>query len=65
MPFVNAGLHYTVVRPGGLSNETDQWKTDPESRGVIMAGADTFFGEEQDPGREISRDQVSAISFSM
>jgi uncharacterized protein YbjT (DUF2867 family) len=51
-----SGLDYTVVRPGGLSNE-------PESAvgNVIVRGEDTTFGLESDPGREISRDTVAAV----
>eukprot|EP00240_Pyramimonas_obovata_P004055 CAMPEP_0118925594 /NCGR_PEP_ID=MMETSP1169-20130426/3458_1 /TAXON_ID=36882 /ORGANISM="Pyramimonas obovata, Strain CCMP722" /LENGTH=347 /DNA_ID=CAMNT_0006866941 /DNA_START=31 /DNA_END=1074 /DNA_ORIENTATION=- len=51
-----SGLDYTIVRPGGLSN-------DPPSGGIIAGGADTFFGLDSDPGREISRDSVAEVSI--
>lgn len=51
-----SGLDYTIVRPGGLSNEP------PEAVGnLIVRGEDTTFGLDTDPGREISRDTVAAV----
>lgn len=49
-----SGLDYTIVRPGGLSNE-------PESAigNLIAKPEDSLFGLETDPGRQISRDTVS------
>ena len=51
-----SGLDYTVIRPGGLSNE-------PEASvgNVIVRPEDTTFGVATDPGREISRDSVAAV----
>lgn len=51
-----SGLDYTIVRPGGLSNE-------PEAAvgNLIVRGEDTTFGLSTDPGREISRDTVAAV----
>lgn len=51
-----SGLDYTIVRPGGLSNE-------PESAvgNLIISGEDTLFALETDPGRAISRDTVAAV----
>eukprot|EP00976_Prorocentrum_cordatum_P094990 1190005-Prorocentrum_minimum.AAC.6 len=54
---VAAGLDYTVVRPGGLSNDP------PSGAGIIAGGADSFFGNDSDPGREISRDSVAEVSI--
>jgi uncharacterized protein YbjT (DUF2867 family) len=51
-----SGLDYTIVRPGGLSNEPES-VTGP----VIVRGEDTTFGLPTDPGREISRDTVAAV----
>ena len=49
-------LAWTVVRPGGLSNEP------PEAVGnLIIRPADTLLGLPEDPGREISRDSVAAV----
>ena len=52
----SSGLDYTIVRPGGLSNE-------PETSvgNLIVRGEDTTFGLDTDPGREISRDTVAAV----
>lgn len=51
-----SGIDYTVVRPGGLSNEP------PDAVGnLIVSGEDTLFGLPTDPGREISRDTVAAV----
>ena len=52
----SSGLDYTIVRPGGLSNEPES-VTGP----VIVRGEDTTFGLPTDPGREISRDTVAAV----
>ena len=48
-----SGLDYTIVRPGGLSNEPES-VTGP----VIVRGEDTTFGLPTDPGREIPRDNT-------
>ena len=51
-----SGLQYTIIRPGGLSNDP------PSVTGAIIAGpADPFLGLESDPGREISRDSVALV----
>lgn len=51
-----SGLDYTIVRPGGLSNEF------PAKVGnLIVAAEDTFFGLATDPGRAISRDTVAEV----
>lgn len=48
-----SGLRYTIVRPGGLSDEA------PSDVGrLITSGEDTLFGLDTDPGRAISRDTV-------
>jgi len=53
----SSGLNYTIVRPGGLSNEP------PEKVGnLIVRGEDSLFGLDSDPGREISRDTVAAVT---
>ena len=49
-----SGLAYTIVRPGGLSNE-------PPAGNLMIAGEDTFFGLDSEAGREISRDTVAAF----
>ena len=51
-----SGIDYTIVRPGGLSNE-------PASAvgNLILQGEDTLFGLDDDPGREISRDTVAEV----
>jgi len=51
-----SGVPYTVVRPGGLSN-------DPPTGGIVASGADTLFGNDSDPGREISRDTVAEVAI--
>lgn len=49
----SSGLQYTIVRPGGLSNDP------PSAKGnLFVSGEDTLFGLESDPGRAISRDTV-------
>ncbi|KAG2427562.1 hypothetical protein HXX76_012216 [Chlamydomonas incerta] len=52
-----SGINYTIIRPGGLSNE-------PEAAvgNLILAREDSLFGLESDPGREISRDTVAAVA---
>lgn len=51
-----SGLEWTIVRPGGLSNDT------PEQIGnIYFSKEDTLFGLDGDPGREISRDSVAAV----
>ncbi|GLC35334.1 hypothetical protein PLESTM_000308800 [Pleodorina starrii] len=52
-----SGLNYTIIRPGGLSNE-------PESAvgNLIVSGEDTLFALETDPSRVISRDTVAAVA---
>ena len=51
-----SGLDYTIVRPGGLSDE-------PASAvgNIIVRGEDTLFGLDDDPGRAISRDTVAEV----
>eukprot|EP00227_Mantoniella_beaufortii_P003622 CAMPEP_0197613720 /NCGR_PEP_ID=MMETSP1326-20131121/59163_1 /TAXON_ID=1155430 /ORGANISM="Genus nov. species nov., Strain RCC2288" /LENGTH=269 /DNA_ID=CAMNT_0043182585 /DNA_START=304 /DNA_END=1113 /DNA_ORIENTATION=+ len=51
-----SGLDYTIVRPGGLSNEPGD-----KVGNLIVRGEDTTFGLDTDPGREISRDDVAAV----
>eukprot|EP00238_Polyblepharides_amylifera_P001170 CAMPEP_0196571398 /NCGR_PEP_ID=MMETSP1081-20130531/1587_1 /TAXON_ID=36882 /ORGANISM="Pyramimonas amylifera, Strain CCMP720" /LENGTH=354 /DNA_ID=CAMNT_0041888335 /DNA_START=94 /DNA_END=1158 /DNA_ORIENTATION=+ len=51
----NSGLDYTIVRPGGLSNE-------PASGGIVVKGADRLLASESDPGREVSRDSVAEVT---
>lgn len=54
-----SGLRYTIVRPGGLSDEA------PGDVGrLITSGEDTLFGLDTDPGRAISRDTVRAGPFA-
>ena len=51
-----SGLNFTVIRPGGLSNDP------PSVTGnVLTAKADTFLGLDTDPGRDVSRDSVAAV----
>lgn len=51
-----SGLDWTVVRPGGLSNEA------PGTLGPLLIGkADQFLGLDEDPGRVISRDTVAEV----
>lgn len=51
-----SGLEWTIVRPGGLSNET------PENIGnIYVSKEDTLFGRDEDPGRSISRDSVASV----
>ncbi|KAJ9517398.1 hypothetical protein QJQ45_016766 [Haematococcus lacustris] len=48
-----SGLDYTIIRPGGLTNDP------PEKVGNLVARPeDSLFGLETDPGRRISRDTV-------
>jgi len=51
-----SGLTWTVVRPGGLSNE-------PASKmgNLIVSGEDTLFGLDSEASREISRDTVAEV----
>jgi len=51
-----SGLDFTVVRPGGLSNE-------PATGGIVAQGADTLFGTDGEVGREISRDLVAEVAI--
>jgi hypothetical protein len=52
------GLTWTIVRPGGLSNEP------PAEVGNLVVGKeDTLFGLPDDPGRAVSRDTVSDQRF--
>ncbi|GIL89556.1 hypothetical protein Vretimale_1887 [Volvox reticuliferus] len=53
----SSGLNYTIIRPGGLSNE-------PESvvGNLIVAPEDSLFALDRDPGRVISRDTVAAVA---
>ena len=48
-----SGLKWTVVRPGGLTNETPA-----EAGNVIVGKEDSFLGLDDDPGRAISRTSV-------
>lgn len=48
-----SNLSWTIVRPGGLSNEM--------VGNVIFGKEDTFLGLESDPGREISRQTVCLL----
>lgn len=51
-----SGLNWTIVRPGGLSNDP------PAKVGNLIVGKeDTLFGLDTDPGREISRDTVAEV----
>ncbi|KAG2498723.1 hypothetical protein HYH03_003463 [Edaphochlamys debaryana] len=52
-----SGLNYTIIRPGGLSN-------DPEADvgNVVLRGEDSLFALDTDPGRRISRDTVAAVA---
>ncbi|GIL42292.1 hypothetical protein Vafri_311 [Volvox africanus] len=52
-----SGLNYTIIRPGGLSNE-------PESvvGNLIVAPEDSLFALDSDPGRLVSRDTVAAVA---
>ncbi|KAK9819986.1 hypothetical protein WJX72_004808 [[Myrmecia] bisecta] len=52
----DAGLDYTIVRPGGLSNKP------PEEVGNLVVGPeDTIFARSSDPGKDVSRDQVAQV----
>lgn len=51
-----SGLAWTVVRPGGLSNDPPSVTGNP-----LIAGADTFLGLPEEPGREVSRDTVAEV----
>jgi uncharacterized protein YbjT (DUF2867 family) len=52
----SSGLDWTIVRPGGLSNDS------PENLGGLYVSAeDTLFGVDSDPGRSISRDKVAEV----
>eukprot|EP00877_Chromochloris_zofingiensis_P001679 jgi/Chrzof1/11511/UNPLg00445.t1 len=52
----SSGLTYTIVRPGGLSNEP------ADKIGQLVVGQeDTLFGLQDDPGRQISRDTVAEV----
>ena len=55
----SSGLTWTVIRPGGLSN-------DPPSTtgGAIVGPADTFLGLPSDAGREVSRDTVAELAVA-
>lgn len=54
----SSGLTYTIVRPGGLSNEP------ADKIGQLVVGQeDTLFGLQDDPGRQISRDTVSGRCY--
>lgn len=53
----SSGIQYTIVRPGGLSNDPPSVKGN-----LLVSGEDTLFGLETEPGRSISRDTVSHIS---
>ncbi|KAI8476043.1 MAG: hypothetical protein J3K34DRAFT_477309 [Monoraphidium minutum] len=51
-----SGLSWTVVRPGGLSNEPAD-----KVGNLITAAEDTLFGLDTDPGRAVSRDTVAQV----
>jgi uncharacterized protein YbjT (DUF2867 family) len=52
----SSGLDWTIVRPGGLSNEA------PENLGgLYVSKEDTLLGVDSDPGRSISRDTVAEV----
>ena len=52
----SSGLNYTIIRPGGLSNDP------PSVTGPPLIGpADTFLGLPEEPGREVSRDTVAEV----
>ncbi|KAL6751857.1 hypothetical protein V8C86DRAFT_2768786 [Haematococcus lacustris] len=54
-----SGLDYTIIRPGGLTNDP------PEKVGNLVARPeDSLFGLETDPGRRISRDTVAAVAVA-
>jgi len=53
---VASGLNYTIVRPGGLSNEATG-----TLGAVRFFPADALLGLDSEPGREISRDDVAAV----
>lgn len=52
-------LAYTILRPGGLSNEPPS-----VTGGLVIAKEDTFFGLPTDAGREISRDSVADVAIA-
>ena len=51
-----SGLNWTIIRPGGLSNDPASVLGYP-----LIAGADTFMGLPEEPGREVSRDTVAEV----
>jgi uncharacterized protein YbjT (DUF2867 family) len=51
-----SGLTWTVIRPGGLSNDPPSTTGNP-----LIAGPDTFLGLPEEPGREVSRDTVAEV----
>ncbi|PNW76633.1 hypothetical protein CHLRE_11g467755v5 [Chlamydomonas reinhardtii] len=53
----SSGINYTIIRPGGLSNEPES-----EVGNVILRREDSLFGLDSDPGRAISRDTVAAVA---
>jgi uncharacterized protein YbjT (DUF2867 family) len=52
-------LSWTIIRPGGLSNEPPS-----VTGGLIIGGADSFFGLPTDAGREVSRDSVAEVAVA-
>lgn len=52
----SSGLDWTIVRPGGLSNESAD-----KLGGLYVSKEDTLLGVDSDPGRSISRDLVAAV----
>ena len=52
----DSGLAWTIIRPGGLSNDPPSVTGNP-----LIAGADTFLGLPEEPGREVSRDTVAEV----
>lgn len=52
----SSGLNWTIIRPGGLSNDP------PEAFGnLYISGEDTLFGSDGEVGGEISRDIVAKV----
>ena len=52
----NSGLVWTIIRPGGLTNDLPSVTGNP-----LIAGPDTYLGLPTDPGREVSRDTVAEV----
>ncbi len=54
-----SGLSWTIIRPGGLSNDPPSVTGNP-----LLAPADTFMGLPEEPGREVSRDTVAEVAVA-